>query len=40
MIAEEILAFLKAIDDELARHAAPGETLDLHMIGRSALVLG
>jgi Nucleotidyltransferase of unknown function (DUF6036) len=40
MIDEEILSFLMAIDDELARHAAEGETLDLHLLGRSALVLG
>lgn len=30
MISEEIHSFLRAIDDELARHAAEGETLDLH----------
>ena len=40
MAAEEILGFLGAIDDELGRHAAAGETLELHLIGRSALVLG
>jgi len=40
MIDKEILSFLSAIDDELARHAAEGETLDLYLLGRSALVLG
>ena len=40
MVDEDILTFLGAIDDELARHAAEGETLDLHLLGRSALVLG
>jgi hypothetical protein len=40
MIDEEILSFLRAIDDRLALIAVPGETLDLHLLGRSALVLG
>jgi hypothetical protein len=40
MVDEQILSFLRAIDDELARHAAEGETLDLPLLGRSALVLG
>jgi hypothetical protein len=40
MIDEEILAFLQAIDDELARSAAEGEVLPLYLLGRSALVLG
>ena len=40
MAVEEILGFLGAIDAELAAHAAAGETLELHLIGRSALVLG
>jgi hypothetical protein len=40
MAAEEILAFLGAIDTELAQHAGEGETLDLYLIGRSALILG
>jgi hypothetical protein len=35
----EILDFLKAIDSELAQHAQDGETLELHLIGRSALIL-
>lgn len=39
MGAEEVLAFLGAVDAELARHAGPGETLDLHLLGRSALIL-
>jgi hypothetical protein len=37
---EEILMFLRAIDDELANVAAEGESLDLYLLGRSALVLG
>lgn len=40
MAVEEILAFLGAVDRELARHAGEGETLDLHLLGRSALILG
>jgi hypothetical protein len=40
MVDEDILSFLGAIDDELARHAAESEILDLHLLGRSALVLG
>jgi hypothetical protein len=40
MVHEEILSFLRAIDDELAATAAGGETLDLYLLGRSALVLG
>jgi hypothetical protein len=40
MIDDEILSFLRAIDDDLARDAAEGEALDLHLLGRSALVLG
>jgi hypothetical protein len=35
-----ILDFLNAVDDELIRHAQEGERLDLHLLGRSALVLG
>jgi hypothetical protein len=37
---EEILTFLRAIDDELAKVAAEGECLDFYLLGRSALVLG
>jgi hypothetical protein len=40
MAAEDVFAFLGAIDQELAGHAGPGETLDLHLLGRSALILG
>lgn len=40
MAAEEILAFLEAIDAELTDHADAGVALDLHLIGRSALILG
>jgi Nucleotidyltransferase of unknown function (DUF6036) len=35
----QILDFLKAIDSELAQHAEEGETLEIHLIGRSALIL-
>jgi hypothetical protein len=38
--ADDLLAFLGAVDAELVRHAAEGETLDLHLLGRSALILG
>ena len=40
MDGEPILAFLEAVDEELARHAAERETLDLDLLGRSALILG
>jgi hypothetical protein len=40
MQSNEILEFLRAIDAELTQHAEEGETLDLYLIGRSALVLG
>jgi hypothetical protein len=40
MIDEEIMSFLRAIDDALAKTAAEGEILHLHLLGRSALVLG
>ncbi len=40
MTIEGVFAFLEAVDDELAGHAGEGETLDLHLIGRSALILG
>jgi hypothetical protein len=39
MHREELLEFLRAIDAELTGHARDGETLDLHLIGRSTLVL-
>jgi hypothetical protein len=39
MQTDEIMDFLKSIDGELARHAEEGHTLDLYLIGRSALVL-
>jgi Nucleotidyltransferase of unknown function (DUF6036) len=32
--------FLRAIDAELVHHAKEGETVDLYLLGRSALVLG
>lgn len=42
MILEDhdLLRFLRAIDAELVHHAKEGETLDLHLLGRSALILG
>ena len=36
---DEILGFLEAIDVELVNHAGEGETIDLYLIGRSALIL-
>jgi Nucleotidyltransferase of unknown function (DUF6036) len=39
MAAEDLIAFLEAVDAELAHHTTPGETLDLHLFGRSALIL-
>jgi hypothetical protein len=35
----DLLRFLRAIDDELIGHAKDGETVDLHLLGRSALIL-
>lgn len=40
MAAEEVLAFLGAVDAELVGHAEAGEIFDLYLIGRSALILG
>jgi hypothetical protein len=40
MAADEVLAFLKRVDDELTGHAEPGETLNLYLLGRAALILG
>jgi hypothetical protein len=37
--AEDVLGLLKAIDAELYQHAGKGETLDLYLLGRSALIL-
>ena len=39
MKLDEIMEFLKAIDREMASHAAEGERLDFYLIGRSALIL-
>jgi hypothetical protein len=39
MRTDQILDFLTAVDQELTRHAEEGETLDLYLIGRSALIL-
>jgi Nucleotidyltransferase of unknown function (DUF6036) len=35
----DILRFLQAVDAELTKHAKAGERLDLHLLGRSALIL-
>jgi hypothetical protein len=40
MRSDDILKLFEAIDLELTRHAGEGETLDLYLIGRSALILG
>jgi hypothetical protein len=40
MQTDEIFSFLKAVDADLSGHAGSGETLDLYLIGRSALILG
>jgi hypothetical protein len=37
--AEDVLEFLRAVDAALVPFAGAGEALDLHLIGRSALVL-
>jgi hypothetical protein len=37
---ESLLAFLNAVDAELVKHASADETLDLYLIGRSAMILG
>ena len=39
MQRDEVLAFLKAVDAELVKHAKPGQRLDMHLIGRSALIV-
>jgi hypothetical protein len=39
MHKDDVLHFLQAIDDELATHAVGAETLDLYLLGRSALIL-
>ena len=39
MEKNSVMLFLQAIDDELAAHATEGETLDLYLVGRAALVL-
>jgi hypothetical protein len=36
----DLLHFLRAIDAELTMHAKEGENVDLHLLGRSALILG
>lgn len=40
MVVKDVRKFLDAIDVELARHAGPGETLELYLLGGSALILG
>jgi hypothetical protein len=37
---DDLLRFLHAIDAGLAGHAAGGEIVELHLLGRSALILG
>jgi hypothetical protein len=37
---DEIIRFLQAIDDELVERAGAGETIQLHVLGRAALILG
>ncbi len=39
MDKSEIVRFLQAIDEELAKHAKEGERLDLYLLGRSALIV-
>lgn len=39
MEKNEIVRFLEAIDAELVPFAGPGERLDLHLLGRAALIL-
>ena len=39
MNKSEIIRFLEAIDAELAKHAREGERLDLHLLGRSAMIV-
>jgi hypothetical protein len=36
---DQILHFLTALDEELARHAKPGAVLDLYLLGRGSLIL-
>ena len=40
MSTENLMTFLNAVDVELVKHASADETLDLHLIGRSAMILG
>jgi hypothetical protein len=39
MDRSQIVSFLHAIDEELAKYAQEGERLDLYLLGRSALVV-
>src|SRR5437762_5383047 len=39
MDRNEVVRFLQAIDGELAKYAKEGERLDLHLLGRSALIV-
>jgi hypothetical protein len=39
MDKNDIVRFLEAIDAELVPHAAPGERMDLYLLGRSALIV-
>jgi hypothetical protein len=40
MQSHEILDFLRAIDEALSRYAKQGETLEMYLLGRCALILG
>ena len=40
MASDGIIGFLRELDGELAGRAGDGETLDLYLLGRSALILG
>ena len=39
MDQNEIVRFLQAIDEELAREAKEGERLELYLLGRASLIL-
>src|SRR5262249_55925133 len=39
MERDEILDYLEAIDAELVKHAEEGESLELYLIGRAALIV-
>src|SRR5438270_7954922 len=39
MEKSQIVQFLEAVDAELAKHARQGERLELHLLGRAALIV-